>query len=93
MSVCAYVSAHSPPQCSRATLWRMASQRRPTKKLPPDVLVYFQETGRQGGKKRARNLSAKERSRQARRASRSIPAKARRARAKKAARARWKKRA
>jgi hypothetical protein len=67
----------------------MAAHRRPRKKLPPDVLVYFQETGREGGYARARSLSAKERKRQARKASRSIPAKARRERARKAARARW----
>lgn len=62
-------------------------------KLPPHVLVYFQETGRQGGKARAKNLTAKQRSVAARKASRSISAKARRERARKAARARWGRRA
>jgi ParB-like chromosome segregation protein Spo0J len=46
-------------------------------KLPKEVLEFFRETGRAGGHRRAANLSAKERSEQAR----------------KAVRARWAKRA
>jgi hypothetical protein len=47
-------------------------------KLPEEVLKFFQKTGRAGGLKRAANLSAEQRSEQARKAVQARWAKAKR---------------